>query len=119
MLQVNWDLLGFHPALVLLGLVLTIPVKTMLADGAVAAGTFRPADPLSAAAVEHFYNLDHDAAVQDFEKILARHPNDPFALNHLLSAILVRELYRMGAINTGEYSSDSFIGLAHRPAEKR
>ena len=68
-------------------------------------------------AVEHFYNLDHDAAIQDFEKIVARHPNDPFALNHLLSAILVRELYRMGAINTGEYTNDSFIGLAHRPAD--
>jgi tetratricopeptide (TPR) repeat protein len=89
---------------------------------AVAAGppgpiTLRPADPLNSAAIEHYYNLDHDAAIQDFEKIVARHPNDPFALNHLLSAILVRELYRMGAINTGEYTNDSFIGLAHRPAD--
>src|SRR5271165_5300983 len=96
---------------------LTIPVNIMLADGAPAVSTFRPADPLSAAAVDHFYNLDHEAAVQDFEKIVTRHPNDPFAVNHLLSSILVRELYRMGAINTGEYSSDSFIGLAHRPAD--
>ncbi len=67
--------------------------------------------------MEHYYNLDHDAAIQDFEKIAARHPNDAFALNHLLSAILVRELYRMGAINTGEYTNDSFIGNAHRPAD--
>lgn len=78
---------------------------------------FRPADPLNQAAFEHYYNLDYDAAIQDFEKILARHPNDPFAVNHLLSAILVRELYRMGAMNTGEYSNDSFIGQAHRPAD--
>ena len=54
--------------------------------------SFRPADPLNQAAFEHYYNLDHDAAIQDFEKILARHPNDPFAVNHLLSAIQVREL---------------------------
>jgi tetratricopeptide (TPR) repeat protein len=81
------------------------------------AATIRPSDPLSQTAVEHFYNLDHDAAIHDFETIAARHPNDPFALNHLLSALLVRELYRMGAINTGEYTSDSFIGLAHRPAD--
>jgi tetratricopeptide (TPR) repeat protein len=78
---------------------------------------FHPADPLNQAAFEHYYNLDYEAAVQDFEKILARHPNDPFAVNHLLSAIVVRELYRMGAMNTGEYSNDSFIGQAHRPAD--
>jgi len=80
-------------------------------------GSLRPADPLNAAAVDHFYNLDYDAAIDDFEKIVGRHPNDPFALNHLLSAVIVRELYRMGAINTGDYANDSFIGVAHRPAD--
>jgi len=78
---------------------------------------FRPPDPLNQAAFEHYYNLDHDAAIQDFERIVARHPNDPFALNHLLSAIQMRELYRMGAMNSGEYSNDNFIGQAHRPAD--
>jgi hypothetical protein len=77
----------------------------------------RPPDALNQAAFDHYYNLDYDAAVQDFEKILARHPNDPFAVNHLLSAIQVRELYRMGAMNSGEYSNDNFIGQAHRPAD--
>ncbi|MGA9356393.1 MAG: hypothetical protein WBV46_22085 [Terriglobales bacterium] len=80
-------------------------------------GSIRPADPLNQAAYEHFYNLDLDAAIHDFEAIVARHPGDPFAINHLLSTLLVRELYRMGAINTGEYTNDSFIGLAHRPAD--
>jgi len=78
---------------------------------------FRPPDALNQAAFEHYYNLDYDAAVQDFERILARHPNDLFAVNHLLSAIQVRELYRMGAMNSGEYSNDNFIGQAHRPAD--
>ncbi len=78
---------------------------------------FRPNDPLNQAAFEHYYNLDYDAAIQDFERILVRHPNDPFAVNHLLSAIQVRELYRMGAMNTGDYSNDNFIGLTHRPAD--
>ena len=79
--------------------------------------TFRPADPLNQAAFDRFYNLDYDAAVQDFEKVLARHPNDPFAVNHLLSAVLVRELYRVGAMSSGEYANDSFVGQAHRPAD--
>lgn len=78
---------------------------------------FHPSDPLNETAFEHYYNLDHDAAIQDFERILVRHPNDPFAVNHLLSAIQVRELYRMGAMNTGDYSNDNFIGIAHRPAD--
>ena len=79
---------------------------------------FRPPDALNQTAFEHYYNLDYDAAVQDFQKILSRHPNDPFAVNHLLSAIQVRELYRMGAMNSGEYSNDNFIGQAHRPADR-
>ena len=88
----------------------------LAADPAVSTA-FRPTDPLNQAAFEHYYNLDHDAAIQDFERILARHPNDPFAVNHLISAIQMRELYRMGAMNSGEYSNDSFIGQGHRPAD--
>ena len=88
----------------------------LAADPAVA-NPLRPSDPLNQTAFEHYYNLDQDAAIQDFEKILARHPNDPFAVNHLLSAIQMRELYRMGAMNTGDYSNDNFIGQAHRPAD--
>ncbi len=91
--------------------------RTCLAAAPTISTVFRPPDPLNSAAFEHYYNLDYDAAVQDFERILARHPNDAFALNHLLSAIQVRELYRMGAMNSGEYSNDNFIGQAHRPAD--
>lgn len=79
--------------------------------------TFRPADPVNQAAFERLYNVDYDGAIQGFEKVLARHPTDPFAVNHLISAVLVRELYHMGAMNTGEYANDSFIGQAHRPAD--
>lgn len=88
----------------------------LAADSSVSTA-LRPSDPLNQSAFEHYYNLDHDAAIQDFERILARHPNDPFAVNHLLSAIQMRELYRMGAMNTGDYSNDNFIGKAHRPAD--
>src|SRR5271156_7220619 len=53
-------------------------------------------DPLVDAAFDHFYNLDYDRAIQEFEKVLDRHPNDAFAVNHLLATILMRELYTMG-----------------------
>jgi tetratricopeptide (TPR) repeat protein len=81
--------------------------------------TFRPADPLNPSAFDHFYNLDYDRAVQEFQQVLDRHPDDPFAINHLLTAVLFRELYRMGALDTGDYANDSFIGKAHRPADPK
>jgi len=101
----------------LTAIMLLVVTSRCLAADLGASTPFRPSDPLNQAAFEHYYNLDYDAAIQDFERILARHPNDPFAVNHLLSAIQVRELYLMGAMNSGEYSNDSFIGLAHRPAD--
>jgi len=104
-----------RPALTAI-MLLVLAQVCLAADPAVST-VLRPSDPLNQAAFEHYYNLDYDAAIQDFERILARHPNDPFAVNHLLSTIQVRELYRMGAMNTGDYSNDSFIGLAHRPAD--
>src|SRR5271169_5768782 len=96
---------------------LLVPAPVWLGADPAVSTVLRPPDPLNQAAFEHYYNLDYDAAIQDFEHILARHPNDPFAMNHLLSAIQMRELYRMGAMNSGEYSNDNFIGQAHRPAD--
>jgi tetratricopeptide (TPR) repeat protein len=109
------SLLWRRPALIAISLLFAVRIVT--AADTPASTALRPPDPLNQAAFEHYYNLDLDAAIQDFEKILARHPNDTFAVNHLLSAIQVRELYRMGAMNTGDYSNDNFIGLAHRPAD--
>ncbi len=80
---------------------------------------YRPHDPLNLTAFNHFYNLDYDRAVQEFEQVLGRHPDDPFAVNHLLTSTLFRELYRMGVLNTGEYANDSFISAPHRPADPK
>ena len=81
--------------------------------------SFRPNDALNRSAFDHFYNLDYDRAVQEFDQVLQRHPDDPFAVNHLLTAVLFRELYLMGALNTGEYANDTFIRAAHRPADPK
>ncbi|MBZ5614308.1 MAG: hypothetical protein LAO23_09890 [Acidobacteriia bacterium] len=105
----------YRPALA--AITLLAFAQVCLAADPAGTAALRPPDPLNQAAFEHFYNLDYDAAIQDFERIAARHPNDPLALNHLLSAIQVRELYRMGAMNSGEYSNDNFIGQAHHPAD--
>jgi tetratricopeptide (TPR) repeat protein len=80
---------------------------------------FRPRDPLNAVAFDRFYNLDYDRAVQGFQRVAEKYPEDPFAVNHLLTAVLFRELYRIGALNPGEYANDGFVNTAHRPADPR
>lgn len=78
---------------------------------------FRPADAQTAAGFNYFYNLDYDHAIQNFEQVVQKQPEDAFAANHLLTAVLFKELYRMGALNTGDYANDSFVGAPHRPAD--
>ena len=76
-------------------------------------------DPLTATAFDHFYDMEYDRAQREFEKILERYPNDPFAVNHLLTAVLMRNLYETGGMNTGDYTNDSFIGHAPRPSDPK
>jgi tetratricopeptide (TPR) repeat protein len=81
--------------------------------------SYRPIDPLNAAAFDHYYNQDYDRAIQDFDQVLHRHPDDPFAINHLLTAVLFRELYRMGVLDTGEYANDTFVAAQHQPVDPK
>jgi len=78
-----------------------------------------PRDPQSTAAFDYFYNMEYDRATQEFDKILERHPNDPAAVNHLLTVVLMRNLYETGGMNTGDYTNDSFIGHAPRPSDEK
>jgi hypothetical protein len=78
-----------------------------------------PHDALIDSAYDHFYNMEYDKATQEFEKNLERHPDDPFAVNHMLTAVLMRNLYETGGMNTGDYSNDSFIGHAPRPTDQK
>jgi tetratricopeptide (TPR) repeat protein len=58
---------------------------------------------------DYFYNLEYDKAIHEFEIAQAAHPDDPFALNHLLGAVIFKELYRIGALDTEAYAADSFL----------
>jgi len=66
-------------------------------------------DALTRSGFDHRYQLDYDTAIHDFELAEQAHPDDPFAVNHLLAAIFFRELYRGGALDTGLYSNNSFL----------
>jgi len=78
-----------------------------------------PRDPQTDAAFDHFYNMEYERAQLEFEKLLQKRPNDPFAVNHLLTEILMRDLYETGGMNTGDYANDSFIGHAPRPTDQK
>ena len=103
----------------LVGLLLAAQAMAAPPDSNPESLAYRPHDPQNLTAFNHFYNLDYDRAVQEFEQVLGRHPDDPFAVNHLLTATLFRELYRMGVLNTGEYANDTFISAPHRPADPK
>ena len=78
-----------------------------------------PRDVVSDAAFDHFYNMEYDRATDEFEKLVEKHPDDPFAVNHLLTAVLMHDLYDTGAMNTGDYANDSFIGRTPRPTDQK
>lgn len=78
-----------------------------------------PHDPQTDQAFDHFYNMEYERATPEFERYLDHHPNDPFAVNHLISVILMRDLYETGGMNTGDYTNDSFIGHSPRPTSPK
>lgn len=58
---------------------------------------------------DNFYNLDYDKCLREFEAALQAHPDDPFAVNHVLTAVIFKELYRIGALDTEAYATDNFL----------
>lgn len=48
----------------------------------------------------HFYNLEYDAALAVFRKRAAANPKDADAQNHVAQAILYREMFRTGALES-------------------
>lgn len=49
---------------------------------------------------DHFYNLEYDAAIADFQKAIAQDPNSPDLHNHLAEALVFKEMYRNGALES-------------------
>jgi hypothetical protein len=80
---------------------------------------FRPDDANTRSGFEHLYNLEYNQAVREFELALKAHPDDPFTTNHLLSGVLFRELFRIGALDTELYSKNSFLTSKQFPMDPK
>ena len=59
---------------------------------------------------DHFYNLEFDQAIADFENAIAVDPTSPDLHNHLAHAIVFKEMYRNGALESELVSgTNSFL----------
>jgi tetratricopeptide (TPR) repeat protein len=66
-------------------------------------------NPLVRQGYEHFYNLDYDGALKDFNQVAQRHPQDPMAWNYILLVTIFRELYQQDLLDTTYYAHNSFL----------
>lgn len=48
----------------------------------------------------HFYNLEFDQALADFDQAIAKDPNDPDLHNHAAETVVFSEMYRDGALES-------------------
>jgi len=119
--QKNQKLLDQNRCALLISLLLVVPWVVAAAQSHAEPGSPHgaPRDLNATVGFDYFYNMEYDRATQEFEKILERHLNDPAAVNHLLTSVLMRNLYETGGMNTGDYTNDSFIGHAPRPSDPK
>ena len=77
--------------------------------GVVLASVLSAAGPVESG-FEHFYNLEYQEAICDFERAIASHPDDPALHNHLAQTIVFQEMYRNGALESELVSgNNSFL----------
>ncbi|HUI56352.1 MAG TPA: tetratricopeptide repeat protein [Bryobacteraceae bacterium] len=68
------------------------------------------AQDLVAEGFDHFYNLEYDQAIADFQKAIAQNSNSPDLHNHLAQTIVFQEMYRNGALESETVSgTNSFL----------
>ncbi|HWB83896.1 MAG TPA: hypothetical protein VG675_07130 [Bryobacteraceae bacterium] len=65
---------------------------------------------LVAQGFDHFYNLEYDEAIADFDRAIAEDPSSPDLHNHVAQSIVFREMYRDGALESELVSgNNSFL----------
>jgi tetratricopeptide (TPR) repeat protein len=73
---------------------------------------------LARRASDHFYNMEYERSIREFEQLQKAYPENPIANNYLAAAVVFGEMYRIGALDTETYANDSFLDLkAKRPLD--
>ena len=74
-------------------------------------------DALTREGLAHYYTLEYDQAIREFQKAADLNPEDPQAWNHMLEAVLFRELYKYDALDTSLYTHQKFLDTKQVPAD--
>jgi tetratricopeptide (TPR) repeat protein len=82
----------FHDAILMAALLAAVPLCAPAAQPAAA--------ELVESGFDHFYNLDYDEAILDFQQAVRLQPGDPGLRNHLAQAALFRAMFRAGALES-------------------
>ncbi|HUZ96311.1 MAG TPA: hypothetical protein VMU57_15505 [Edaphobacter sp.] len=56
-----------------------------------------------------FYNLNYDGALARFETVLKANPQNPMAVDYVLTTVIFRELYHQDLLDTTYYAHNSFL----------
>ena len=56
---------------------------------------------------DHYFNLEYDQAIEDYRRLLAAEPSDLGAHNHMATAVLYKELLRLGMLETSAFKGDN------------
>lgn len=88
---------GYHGSVTRLALVLLAAALTLAAQNLVEDGW------------DHFYNLEYDQTISDFERAIAQDPAAPDLHNHLAQTIVFKEMYRNGALESEMVSGNNSL----------
>jgi tetratricopeptide (TPR) repeat protein len=68
-----------------------------------------------AAGHNHYFNLEYDEAIDSYSHLLAENPQDALAYNHLATALLFKELLRLGMLETSAFKGDNQFLKQEKP----
>ena len=64
---------------------------------------------------DHYFNLEYDQAISAYRRLLTQQPNDPTVFNHIASAILFKELLRLGLLQSSAFKGDNQFLKTDKP----
>lgn len=79
----------------------------------------KPDDTYTRTGFEDFYNQEYDKAIRQFELSMQGHPDDPYAVNHLLTGVMFKEMYRIGALDSELYAKEQFLASKQFPMDPK
>jgi tetratricopeptide (TPR) repeat protein len=68
-----------------------------------------------AAGHNHYFNLEYDEAIDAYNHLIAENPQDALAYNHLATALLFKELLRLGMLETSAFKGDNQFLRQEKP----